>query len=89
MSTYSAKPEDITRKWFLIDAEDLVLGRMASIVSEASGPVRSIPWISAPIIGCNLRMVSPPRVSLDVNVMAYSFHKKPVNSGDDNQFDRA
>ena len=33
MSTYSAKPADVERKWLLIDAEDLVLGRLASIVS--------------------------------------------------------
>ena len=33
MSTYSAKLSDIERKWFIVDAEGLVLGRMASIVS--------------------------------------------------------
>ncbi|MEL0105962.1 MAG: 50S ribosomal protein L13 [Rhodospirillales bacterium] len=33
MNTYSAKPQDVERKWLLIDAEDLVLGRLASIVS--------------------------------------------------------
>jgi len=33
MSTYSAKPSDITKKWILIDAEDLVLGRLASIIA--------------------------------------------------------
>ena len=33
MKTYSAKPEDIERKWFVIDAEGVVLGRLASIVA--------------------------------------------------------
>jgi len=33
MSTYSAKLSDIERKWCIIDAEGLVLGRLASIVS--------------------------------------------------------
>ncbi len=33
MKTYSARPADVERKWFVIDAEDLVLGRLASIVS--------------------------------------------------------
>ncbi len=33
MKTYSAKPQDVTRKWYVIDAENLVLGRLASIVS--------------------------------------------------------
>ncbi len=29
MSTYSPKPGEITRKWHVIDAEDVVLGRLA------------------------------------------------------------
>lgn len=33
MKTYSAKPSDIERQWYLIDATDLTLGRLASIVS--------------------------------------------------------
>jgi len=33
MKTYSAKPADVDKKWLLIDAEDLVLGRLASIVA--------------------------------------------------------
>ena len=33
MKTYNAKPADIEKKWFLVDAEGLVLGRMASIVA--------------------------------------------------------
>lgn len=30
MRTYSPKASEITRKWFVIDAEDLVLGRLAT-----------------------------------------------------------
>ena len=30
MKTYSAKPGEIERKWYLIDAEDVVLGRLAT-----------------------------------------------------------
>ena len=30
MKTYSAKPSDIQKKWWVIDAKDLVLGRLAS-----------------------------------------------------------
>jgi large subunit ribosomal protein L13 len=33
MNTYSAKPTEIKRKWCVVDAEGLVLGRMASIIS--------------------------------------------------------
>ena len=34
MRTFSAKPSDIEKKWWLIDAEGLVLGRLATIVAK-------------------------------------------------------
>ena len=33
MSTYSAKPSEINKKWVLIDATDLVVGRVATIIA--------------------------------------------------------
>ncbi len=33
MKTFSAKPADIEKKWVLIDAEGVVLGRLASIIA--------------------------------------------------------
>jgi large subunit ribosomal protein L13 len=34
MSTYVAKPADIKRKWYVIDADGLTLGRLASEVAK-------------------------------------------------------
>ena len=34
MKTFSATPKDIDKKWLLIDADGLVLGRLASIIAE-------------------------------------------------------
>lgn len=34
MKTYMAKPSEIEKKWWLIDAEGLVLGRLAAIIAE-------------------------------------------------------
>ncbi|MDO4908943.1 MAG: 50S ribosomal protein L13 [Corynebacterium sp.] len=34
MSTYHPKSGDITRKWYVIDATDVVLGRLASQVAD-------------------------------------------------------
>jgi large subunit ribosomal protein L13 len=34
MKTYIAKPSDIESKWFVVDAQDVVLGRMAVIISQ-------------------------------------------------------
>jgi large subunit ribosomal protein L13 len=33
MSTYSAKPAEVEKKWVVIDADGLVVGRLASIVA--------------------------------------------------------
>jgi len=33
MKTYSIKPSEVDKKWVIIDAQDLVLGRLASIIA--------------------------------------------------------
>lgn len=33
MKTYSAKPSEIDKKWVLVDAQDVVLGRLAAVVA--------------------------------------------------------
>ena len=34
MRTYSAKPSEIEKKWWVVDAEGVVLGRLASVVAN-------------------------------------------------------
>ena len=34
MKTFSATPRDITKRWYVVDAEDMVLGRLASEVAK-------------------------------------------------------
>ena len=34
MRTYSPKPGDVTRQWHIIDAEDIVLGRLATTAAN-------------------------------------------------------
>ena len=34
MKTFSAKPHEVKREWFVIDAEDKVLGRVAAEVAH-------------------------------------------------------
>ena len=34
MKTYMAKPEEIERKWYVVDCEGLVLGRVASQIAS-------------------------------------------------------
>lgn len=33
MKTYSAKPADVEKKWYVVDANGVVLGRLASIIA--------------------------------------------------------
>ena len=33
MKTYMAKPAEVERKWYVVDATDMVLGRLASQVA--------------------------------------------------------
>ncbi len=33
MKTYSAKPSEVEKKWYVVDAEGVVLGRLASVVA--------------------------------------------------------
>lgn len=33
MKTFSARPADIEKKWLIVDAEDVVLGRLAAVVA--------------------------------------------------------
>ena len=33
MKTYSAKPADVRKEWFVVDADGVILGRLASVVA--------------------------------------------------------
>ena len=33
MKTFSAKPSDVDKKWVVVDAEGVILGRLASIIA--------------------------------------------------------
>jgi large subunit ribosomal protein L13 len=33
MKTYSAKPSDVTRKWYVVDAADAPLGRLSTRIA--------------------------------------------------------
>ena len=33
MKTYSAKPSEVEKKWIIVDAKDIVLGRLATIIA--------------------------------------------------------
>jgi large subunit ribosomal protein L13 len=64
MRTYSAKPADVDRKWYVIDAEGVVLGRLASVIAtRLRGKHRPI---FTPHIDCgdNIIVVNAEKVRL-------------------------
>jgi large subunit ribosomal protein L13 len=64
MKTYSAKPADVDRKWLVIDADGVVLGRLASVVAtRLRGKHRPI---YTPHIDCgdNIIVVNAEKVRL-------------------------
>ncbi len=64
MRTYSAKPADVDRKWYVVDAEDVVLGRLASVIAtRLRGKHRPI---FTPHIDCgdNIIVVNAEKVRL-------------------------
>jgi Ribosomal protein L13 len=41
MKTYSAKPGEVTREWYLVDAEGKTLGRLATQIADTLRGKRS------------------------------------------------
>lgn len=67
MKTYSAKPAEINKKWVLVDAQDLVLGRLASVIAmRLRGKHRATftPHIDT---GDNIIVVNAEKVALKGN----------------------
>ncbi|MEE8517221.1 MAG: 50S ribosomal protein L13 [Alphaproteobacteria bacterium] len=70
MKTYSAKPSDIEKKWLLIDAEDLVLGRMASIIAMRLRGKHKPTYTPHLDCGDNVIVVNAEKVRLTGNKLA-------------------
>ncbi len=67
MKTFSAKASDVTRKWWVIDADGVVLGRLASIVANRlRGKHKAI---FTPHVDCgdNIIVVNADKVKLTGN----------------------
>jgi len=79
MKTFSAKPETVKRDWYVIDAENKVLGRLASEIArrlrgkhkpEYTPHVDTKPWqipTTAPVVAR-----TPPRASTSASARATS-----------------
>ncbi len=64
MKTYTAKPADIDKKWILIDAEGVVLGRLASIVAMRLRGKHKATFTPHMDMGDNVIIVNADKVKL-------------------------
>jgi len=70
MNTYSAKQSEVERGWFLIDAEEVVLGRLASIVSMRLRGKHKTTYTPHIDCGDNIIVVNADKVKLTGNKRA-------------------
>ena len=67
MKTFSAKPADIDKKWLLIDADGLVLGRLASIIATRLRGKHKPSFTPHMDCGDNIVVVNAEKVQLTGN----------------------
>ena len=67
MKTYSAKPAEIEKKWILIDAEGVVLGRLASIVAMRLRGKHKATFTPHMDMGDNVIVINADKIQLSGN----------------------
>ena len=64
MATFSQKPAEVEKKWIIIDAEGLVLGRMASIVASRLRGKHKVTFTPHVDDGDNIVIINAEKVKL-------------------------
>ena len=67
MKTFSATPADIEKKWILIDAEGLVLGRLASIIASRLRGKHKASFTPNMDCGDNVIVINADKVQLTIS----------------------
>lgn len=67
MKTFSAKPADIDKKWIIIDADGVVLGRLASIIAMRLRGKHKATFTPHMDMGDNVIVVNAEKVKLTGN----------------------
>jgi large subunit ribosomal protein L13 len=70
MKTYTAKPADIEKKWVLIDAEGVVLGRLASIIAMRLRGKHKATFTPHMDMGDNVIVINADKVQMTGNKRA-------------------
>ena len=64
MKTYSAKPADVDKKWVLIDAENIVVGRLAALIATRLRGKHRATFTPHVDMGDNVVVVNAEKVAL-------------------------
>ena len=64
MSTYFPKGGEVSRKWFVVDAQDQVLGRLASHVANLLAGKLKPTWVPFMDIGDHVIIINAEKVQL-------------------------
>ena len=67
MKTYSAKPSEIERNWYVIDADGVVLGRMAAIIATRLRGKHKTTYTPHMDCGDNIIVINAEKVKLTGN----------------------
>ena len=67
MKTYSAKPSEIERNWYVIDADGVVLGRMAAIIAARLRGKHKTTYTPHMDCGDNIIVINAEKVKLTGN----------------------
>ncbi len=70
MKTYSARPADIEKKWIVVDAEGVVLGRLASIVAMRLRGKHKATFTPHMDMGDNVIVINADKIQLTGNKRA-------------------
>ena len=70
MKTYSATPKDINKKWLLVDAEDIILGRLAAVVAARLRGKHKPSYTPHMDCGDNVIVINAEKIRLTGNKMA-------------------
>lgn len=64
MKTYTAKPADIEKKWVVVDAEGIILGRLASLVATRLRGKHKAMFTPSMDMGDNVIVINADKVQL-------------------------
>ncbi len=70
MKTYSAKPSEIAKKWFIVDADGLILGRLASVLANRLRGKHKTSFTPHMDCGDNIIVINAEKVRVTGNKLA-------------------